>query len=100
MLALPATCLAARVYYDPNTGDYYTVSYDAYGNTIITNFDTQVSYDEGYYNDDTYYGNPYYYRSHYYNNYHPYTVLPFLYFSASFGGGHGGHHHGGHHGHH
>ncbi len=94
MLALPATCLAAHVYYDPNTGDYYTVSYDAYGNTIITNFDTQVSYDEGYYNDEPYYGNPYYYSSPHYYNYTPYPFFPLLYFSGSFGGGHGEHHHG------
>jgi len=94
MLALPTASFAARMYYDPDTGDYYTVSYDAFGNTIITNFDTQVSYDEGLPYDDTYYNYPYYYNAPYYYNYYPYPFYPALYF----GGGFGGHFHGGFHG--
>ncbi len=104
MLALPTASFAARMYYDPNSGEYYTVSYDAYGNRVITDFDTQVSYDEGLPYDDTYYNSYPYYSSPYYYNYNPYPILFFGGgFSGGFHGGHGGFHgghggfHGGHH---
>jgi len=86
LLALPTVSFAASVYYDPGSGGYYTVGFDAYGNRVLTPYDNQVYYNEGLPYDNTYY-NPNYYNNYYpSDNYYPSAVVPALFFSIGGGG--------------